>query len=108
MVMTFREALLKHTGTPGKPSLKAVSEKAGVSYEQMKKVRQGATQSTNVDDAIKLAAAMGMTLNEFVDDHLAEDRAIVVSLYNKLTEEERQILRDAARGRGAEAQPQGR
>ncbi|WP_287882724.1 hypothetical protein [Paracoccus sp. (in: a-proteobacteria)] len=106
MVMTFREALLMRTGGDGKPSLKAISEKAGVSYEQMKKVRQGATQRTNVDDAIKLAAAMGMTLNEFVEDSLAEDRAIVVSLYNQLTDEERQILRDAARGRGAQAQHQ--
>lgn len=64
MSMTFAEALaaaLEVTKTP----LRQIAEKAGVSYEQLKKVKQGKSQSTNVDDAQKVAAAFGLTL-----DHL--------------------------------------
>lgn len=99
MSKAFREALLERAGGAGKPSLKAVAEETGVSYEQLKKVRQGKSLSTNAEDAIKVAAFFGMTLNEFLDDHLAEDRAAVVQTYNALSPEERQLLRDAARGR---------
>lgn len=99
MSKAFREALLERAGGTGKPSLKTVAEEAGVSYEQLKKVRQGKSQSTNAEDAIKVAAFFGMTLNEFLEDHLAEDRAAVVATYTALSPEERQLLRDAARGR---------
>ncbi|OJH45168.1 helix-turn-helix transcriptional regulator [Paracoccus sp. SM22M-07] len=104
MSRTFREALNERTG-PGKASLKEVADKAGVSYEQLKKVRQGKSGSTNVEDALRVAAFFGLTLNEFLADDLAEDRAEIVQTYNALSEEERQILRDAARGRADRDHP---
>lgn len=104
MTMSFREALLARIDGPGKPSLKSVAEAAHVSYEQLKKVRQGKSQSTNAEDAIKIAAHFGLTLNEFLQDDLAEDRAIVVATYKSLSEAERQLLRDAAAGRSSRDQ----
>ncbi|WP_296222431.1 hypothetical protein [uncultured Sphingomonas sp.] len=100
-MMTFRDALLARTGGEGQPSLKAVAEGADVSYEQLKKVRQGKSGSTNADDAVRVAHFLGLTLDEFLDDNLAEDRAAIASIYSQLSDDERQLLRDAARGRAS-------
>ena len=100
-MLTFRDALLARCGGPGQPSLKNVADTAGVSYEQLKKVKQGKSGSTNADDAVKVAHALGLTLDEFLDDDLASDRAEIASLYSQLTPEERAILLDAAKGRAS-------
>ena len=100
--MLFREALIFHTEGPGRPSLKSVAEGAGVSYEQLKKVRQGKSNSTNADDAVKIASYFGLTVNEFLDHHLEAEREEIARLYRQLSPEERQILLDAARGRSAQ------
>lgn len=82
-------------------SLKQVAEGSGVSYEALKKIKQGKSASTNADDAIKIARFYGLTLDEFVDDSLPSERAEIARLYSAITEEERLILLDAARGRAA-------
>lgn len=97
MVKPFRESLLDHCKQSGW-SLKAVADGAGVSYEQVKKIAQRPDAKTNVDDAIKVAAFFGKTLNEFVDDALAQDRADLAAIYSRLTPQERRILQAAARG----------
>lgn len=97
MSLAFKDALvlaLEHTGR----SLKSVCQEAGVSYEQMKKVKQGKSGSTNVDDAIRLANALGMTLEEMMQDETALVRSEIVDLYNQLSPEERQFLLRSARG----------
>ena len=81
-------------------SLKHACEVAGVSYEQMKKMKQRGA-STNVDDAIKLAHALGFTLDELVGDDTADLRSDIGDLWRKLSEAERRILIAAARGQGA-------
>lgn len=101
MVMTFREALLKALSETG-ASLSAVSEGAKVSYEQLKKVRARPEASTNADDAVKVAHYFGMTLDEFLQDHLAEDRALVIAKYTQLTDAEREMLRVLGRAQGAQ------
>lgn len=101
MSKTFRNALLTRMSSPDAPSWKAVAEGAGVSYEQLKKVKQRDTASTNVDDAVKIAHFFGCTLDEFLGDRLASDRLEIANLYSQLTEEERDLLRDAALGRAA-------
>lgn len=106
MTKTFLDALLNALAQRG-VSLKAVAEGAGVSYEQLKKVRQRPDASTNVDDALKVANHFGLTLDEFLGDELASDRAAAVSLYSQLTENERRILRAAARDRDAPSRPEG-
>lgn len=106
MVMTFREALaaeLERTGW----ALKYVCSQAGVSYEQLKKVGQGKSQSTNVDDAVRVAHVFGKTLDEMLNDKLAADREAIAALWRQLSEEERALLQDAARGRSAQAREAG-
>lgn len=92
MVKTFNEALGDAVAR-NKTSLAAVAEATGVSYEQLKKLRQRPNASTNVDDAKLIANHFGMSLDEFLGDDLAQDRAAVVEAYNRLTPEERALLR---------------
>lgn len=106
MAMTFREALISRVA-PNGPPLKAVADATGVSYEQLKKVKQGHTQSTNADDAVKVAAYFGLTLNEFMDDDLTEDRAAVAAIYSSLTPEEVRIVRDLGQARSGRDRDQG-
>lgn len=64
MENTFKNALehaLEKTGR----SLRSVAIKAGVSYDQLKSLRQGKSQKTNVDDAMKVARAFGVSLEDF-------------------------------------------
>ncbi len=64
METTFKQALeraIKETGR----SLRSVAIAANVSYEQLKSLQQGKAQKTNVDDAMKVADAFGVTLDDF-------------------------------------------
>ncbi len=106
MTRPFRDALLETLAARGW-TMKYVAEQAGVSYEQLKKLNQGKSQSTNVDDAIRIAHVFGMTLDELVGDTTAQDRAAVTDLWLALSEAERDLLRAAARGRDAEARAEG-
>lgn len=102
MTRPFRDALndaIKSSGW----SLRYVAGVSGVSYDQLKKLSQGRSRSTNVDDAIRIAHAFGVTLDEFLDDRTVSDRAEAVALWRQLSEEERDLLRAAARGRAAQA-----
>jgi hypothetical protein len=100
MAKTFRSALLdalKETGLP----LSKVALGSGVSYDQLKKLRQRPLASTNVDDARAVANFFGVTLDQFLDDTSLSARVELVELRNRLTDRELEILRDAARGRDA-------
>lgn len=66
MSKNFRLALINAIATKEVP-LRVVSERSGVSYEQLKKITQRETASTNVDDAMKVAAAFGCSLDQFID-----------------------------------------
>lgn len=70
MVRTFRDALRHALDTEGR-KLSDVTREAGVSYEQYKGFLQGKSRSTNVDDAVKVAAVFGVTLEEFLQGHLS-------------------------------------
>lgn len=97
MKMTFSEALTRVLDETG-ISLRAVAEGAGVSYEQLKKVKQGKSKSTNVDDAVKVANFLGMTLDELLDDDTAAIRSEIVDLYNQLTQQQRSFLLASVKG----------
>lgn len=106
MIKPFRDALLEALEARGW-KMKYVAEQSGVSYEQLKKLNQGKSLSTNVDDAIKIAHVFGLTLDELVGDTTAEDRTAVTALWLQLSEAERDLLRAAARGRDAQARAEG-
>ena len=103
MSKTFRSALLAHVEASGL-SLKEVADRSRVSYEQLKKVRQRDTASTNVDDARRVANVFGLTLDEFLDDRTIEDRIELVQLYNQLSPQERRLLQAAAAGLSVQPQ----
>ena len=94
MAKTFRDAFLAALARTGTP-VKRVAEEAGVSYEQLKKLKGREGSSTNVEDAIKIARYFGYSLDEFIEDRTVQDRAEIVALYNQLTPRERAILRAA-------------
>lgn len=94
---TFRDAFLEALER-SEVTLKDVARGSGVSYEQLRKIKDRPTASTNVDDAVKLAHFFGFSLDEFLDDRELQDRLRVVELYNQLSPQERELLRAAARG----------
>ena len=101
MTKTFRQALIDALTQTGRP-LSEIADKSEVSYEQLKKLRQGRSQSTNVDDAIRVANAFGVSLEEFVDDRTVIARTEIVRIYNELEPQERQYLLASAKGIAAE------
>lgn len=101
MAKTFRTALLEHLAKTGEP-LAQVAARAGVSYPQLKRLKAREGASTNVEDAMAIAHAFGVTLDEFLGDTMVADRIEIVGLYNQLSPSEREILRAAARGRDAQ------
>lgn len=101
MAKTFRDAFNEHLVRTGW-SVACVASAADVSVEQLKKLKQGKSLTTNVDDGLKVARAFGLSLDEFLDDHTTEDRERVVALWLELSEAERDLLLAAARGRAGQ------
>lgn len=106
MRQKFRTALLAAVDRTG-DSLSKVSRATGVSYEQLKKLKQREDARTNVDDAVLVANYFGQSLDEFLGDSTQAQRAEIVSLYNQLSDEERALLLAAARGFAASDQKAG-
>lgn len=63
--MNFREALLAYSNATG-VSLYKIAQRSDVSYEMLKKIKQRETSSMNVDDANKVIASLGSTLERFL------------------------------------------
>ena len=78
MALTFSEALATALQTT-KTSLRQIAERADVSYEQLKKVKQGKSQSTNVDDAQRVATALGLTLDQFLNGDFEERPTVAIA-----------------------------
>lgn len=75
----FRKAL-EHALEKKGVSLRSVATKSGVSYEQLKALKQGKSKSTNVDDAVRVAAAFGVSLENFYAGNFQpEPRKIAVA-----------------------------
>lgn len=102
MARRFREAFLERLEARG-VTLADVARGAGVSYEQLKKVRQRIDGSTNVDDAVRIAHYFGVSLDEFLGDTTIKDRSEMLDLYMQLSDQERAFLLDVARARAAQA-----
>lgn len=104
MQRTFRDALIDRMAGHDL-SLRQIAAQAQVSYQQLKKMVQREGASTNVDDAVKVARVFGLSLDEFLSDDLSQEREELVRLWQKLTPEERSLLRAAARGMRDKDQP---
>ena len=105
MPKRFYDALKEALDSSGW-SIPRLCREAGVSSDQVTKFMQragkGLPASTNVDDAVKLANALGLTLDEMLEDRTAAARSEAADLWRKLHPSEREILLAAARGRRAE------
>lgn len=97
MSKSFRDALLEALEA-NNVSLQKVAAETGVSYEQLKKLKQGKSRSTNVDDALRVANFFGMSLDEFLQDESAKLRSEIVDLFDRLSASERDYLLKSARG----------
>lgn len=104
MTRRFHDALKDALDATGWSIPKLCSE-AGVSKDQVTKFMQRASKglhaSTNVDDAVKLANALGFTLDEMLQDNTSALRSEAADLWRMLSQDEREILLAAARGRAA-------
>lgn len=100
MAKTFAEAFIAAVSRSGW-TIKRVADLSGVSAEQLKKVNQGKSRSTNAEDAVRVAAVFGLTLNEFLEDETVSDRIEIVEIYNRLSQEELDLLKVQAAGRRA-------
>jgi len=99
METTFKAALesaLKRTGR----SLLSVANAAGVSYEQLKSLHQGKSKKTNVDDAMKVAAAFQVSLEDFYEGNLDNTRPSIAVPGRAGAGAEVQLVDDHAKGDG--------
>ncbi|WP_370342928.1 S24 family peptidase [Pararhodobacter marinus] len=76
MATTFRNALENALAVTGR-SLRSIAIDAGVSYEQLKNLKQGKSQKTNVDDAMKIAAVFGVNLEQFYRGQFSSDVPLI-------------------------------
>lgn len=96
MTKTFRDAFIEALETTGQ-SIAEVARKAGVSKDQLTKLKQRENAKTNVDDARRVAEAFGKTLDEFIDGQIASTDIELAKLLRQLAPEERQFLLNAAK-----------
>lgn len=96
MTRTFRNAFLDALEQTGQ-SLASVAKGAKVSLEQLKKLKQRDTATTNVDDARRIANHFGMRLDDFIDGEVTEEDIEMLDLLHQLEPQERQFLRTAAK-----------
>jgi phage repressor protein C with HTH and peptisase S24 domain len=66
MENSFRNALQNALTETGR-SLRSVAIAANVSYDQLKSLIQGKAKTTNVDDAVKVAAVFGVQVEDFLN-----------------------------------------
>lgn len=96
MNRTFRDAFLEALETTGQ-TLPQVARGSGVSVDQLKKLKQRDTASTNVDDARQIARHFNMSLDAFIDRRQPSEDVEMLDLLHQLTPEERRFLRNAAK-----------
>ena len=106
MAKRFRQAFIDRLNQTGE-TVAQVARATGVSVEQLKKMRQRESASTNVDDGLKIAHHFGLSLDEFLGDTTVQDRNEMIGLYSRLSAAEQAFLLDVARARAALGREEG-
>lgn len=83
MQKSFRDAFLAAIKSSGK-SMRQVAQDAGVSYEQLKNLAQGKSKSTNVDDAVRIAASFGTNLESFLEGQMISTEHPTIAIAGKV------------------------
>lgn len=96
MSKNFRDAFLAALNETGL-TVAEVARRAGVSKDQLNKLKQREAAKTNVDDAKRVAAAFGSTLDEFLDGQEPLAQSELIGLLSQLGPQERDFLLKSAR-----------
>ncbi len=94
-MMTFREALLFWIEKRNL-SLRQVSEGSQVSYEQLKKLKQIDTRTTNFDDGVKVSRFFHLSVEDFLAGEENSGRDSIVGVLEALSPAAREVLENAA------------
>ncbi len=86
-------------------SLKSVADAAEVSYEQLKKLKQNKSKSTNVEDAMAIANVFGKTLEEFMGGEEVSEGAEIALLLSKLSDQDRRTVLNFAKAQTENERP---
>ena len=97
MTKLFRTAFLEALAASDM-TVADIARKSGVSKDQLNKLKQRENAKTNVDDAIKVAAAFGQNLDCFLGNGTSSSQNEIAQLLSALSEQERDFLLKAARG----------
>lgn len=87
----FREALLWHMDRHG-TSITELTEGAGVSRDVINKLKARADSSTTVENAVKIAAFYGKSVNQFLARREVTQEDRLATLLELLPTEARQLL----------------
>ncbi|MCG3267758.1 helix-turn-helix transcriptional regulator [Yoonia sp. I 8.24] len=96
MTKTFRDALVEMLEQT-KMSVAELARVSGVSKDQLNKLRQRETAKTNVEDARKIAAAFGKTLDNFIGHPISKEDVDLAKTLSQLEPSEREFLLNAAK-----------
>ncbi|WP_255553494.1 helix-turn-helix transcriptional regulator [Maritimibacter sp. DP1N21-5] len=93
---SFRESFIRRLDETG-ATVAEVADTIGVSRHQLYKLTHRKVESTNADDAVKIAAYFGMSVEEFMSDERASLSDFAL-LFAKLTPEEQAMVVAQLRG----------
>lgn len=91
MKKSFSEALNHHLDATGR-KIPDIAEASGVKADALYKLKYGKTLNMAVDDAMRVAAAFGKTIEEFMDSRPARVKSELAQQIDLLTESERELL----------------
>lgn len=91
MKKSFSEALNHHLDRTGR-KIPEIAEASGVKADALYKLKYGKTLNMAVDDAMRVAAAFGKTIEEFMDSRPARVKSELAQQIDLLTESERELL----------------
>ncbi len=91
MQKTFSEAFNEHLEKTG-ARVTDIANKSGVKKDSLYALKRGTTRNMGVDDAIRVAAAFGETVEEFMGLSPAQVRDQLAEQIARLTPQEQAIL----------------
>lgn len=102
MAASFRNALISHMEAEG-TTINALCAATGVSRDVIAKVRSRERASTTVENAMKIAAFYGKSVEEFISGAEVSPQSALAQMVTLLDPQERDILLRQLRGMVARA-----
>lgn len=99
MEQTFKDAFARAIAATGR-SIRSVATEAGVSYDKLKNLNQSKSQSTGVDDAMKVIAVFGVSAADFYSGNFAPRELATLPIAGRVGAGARVPLHDATEDGG--------